>query len=270
MAISLSDIEFFLSGGSTNSNPNNSIGGAPSGFLVLGSANNLFSDISSENATAGRTDYRCFYVSNGSATETLYDAEIYFKEQSPGGSTVSMGVQNSTEIQKISIVGPVYFGDLTLRYDSSEFAAAWGGSAGVFETNLQTGLSAITEGVSVSTLVQGNNFYFTISFLEDSDNRSHPLLEVVANGLLAPDTPIVSISRIAAGAPINSVASLLSVETVAPARVSFYSSDENSRLSIGTLKPGDKVPVWIKRTTPASTDYMEVDYFKFQISGRPF
>jgi len=270
MAISLSDIEFFLSGGSTNSNPNNSIGGAPSGFLVLGSANNLFSDISSENATAGRTDYRCFYVSNGSSTETLYDAEVYFEEQSAGGSTVYLGVRNSTEIQKISMIGPVYFGSLTLRYNTIQFSVAWGTSPAEFKTNLQFQLSLIAPGVTIESSTEGNNHYFIIEFSGASDNRSHPLLSVVSNDLLAPDTPIVTISRISDGSPINSLAPQLSVDTVSPAMVSFYESDENSKLYIGSLKPSDKVPIWIKRITPSSTDYLETDYFRFSISGRPF
>lgn len=270
MAISLSDIEFFLSGGPTNSSPNNSLGGQPSSFLVLGSMNNLFSDVSSENADSGRTDYRCFYIFNTNTADTLYDAKIFIGEQGPGGSSVAVGVGNSTEIQRINIVGPVYFGNLLMRYDSAEFTAAWGSSAGEFETNLQSELGSIAPGVSVSSLVQGNNYQFTISFFGDSDKRSHPLLEVVNNGLLAPDAPIVSVSRIASGSPINSIAPTIPVDTAPPANVSFYNADESSKLSIGTLNPGDGVPVWIKRTTQPNTEYMEADYFKLKISGRPF
>lgn len=270
MAISISDIEFFLSGGSTNSNPGNSLGGPPSGFLLLGSANNLFSDVSSETASAGRTDYRCFYIANGSSADSLYEAEIYLEEQGSGGSAVSLGIRNSTDKQKISIVGPAYFGSLKLRYDSTEFTAQWGTSPEQFRTSLQEQMSIVAPGSTVQLEVQGNKYYLTIIFSGDSDNRSHPLLEVMENNLLAPDTPIVSILKVAAGSPLNSLAPSIAVETVPPSGVVFYQADESSKLSIGTLRPGDKVPVWIKRATPAGTDYVENDYFKFRITGRPF
>lgn len=270
MAINLSDIEFFLSGGSTNSDPNKSLGGAPSGFLVLGSANNLFSDLSSDEAVAGKTDYRCFYICNGSTYNKLYDAEIYFEDQGVGGSAVALGIANSTEIQTMTILGPVYFGSLTLNYGSSELIALWGTSAAEFKTSLQSQLASIVPGVVVETTTQGNKYSFKILFQGESDNRSHPLLEVVNNGLLAPDTPIVSISKTTAGGPINSIAPAISVDIVPPSKVSFYETSESSKLSLGTLKPGDKVPVWIKRVTLAGADYLERDYFKFAIIGRPF
>ena len=132
MAISLSDIEFFLSGGSSNSNSMFSIGGLPSGFVILGTLNNLFPNITSEQAESGRTDYRCFYVFNGSETDSLFDSQISLESQDAGGSNVQIGVERSTEIQRLGIVGPAYFGSLTLRYGSQVFVANWGTSAGEF------------------------------------------------------------------------------------------------------------------------------------------
>lgn len=216
---------------------------------------------------SGKTDYRCFYVFNGSETDSLFGTEIFLGPQDSGGSSVQIGVEKSTDLQRIGIVGPAYFGSLTLRYGTQVFVADWGTSAGQFEANLQSKLESIgLEGVSVATVVIGNNYSFTISFLGASDNRSHPLLEVVQNGLLAPSTPTVSITRIASGSPINSVASQLSVDTVPPARVVF----SDSRIVIGTISPGDSFPVWVKRVTLAGTEYQERDGFNFIISGRPF
>lgn len=267
MAIKPSDIEFFLSGGPTNSNPNNSIGGLPSSFPLLGSANNLFPDISSEIASSGKTDYRCFYISNESASDSLIDAEVYFEEQGPGGSVVEMGLDKSTEIQKLNIIGIVLFGSLTIRYESTQLVVPWGSSAGQFETNLQNQISSVSPGAIVSTSILGNSYNFTISF---SDNRSHSLLELLDNGLVGSDQPIVSFSRVASGSPVNSVAPTLSVDTVPPVRVLFSSPTKGSKLELGTLRPGDKVPVWIRRLTFPNTNYMESDYFRFKIIGRPF
>jgi hypothetical protein len=275
MAFQPSDIDFFLSGGPTNSNPNNSIGGLPSSFLVLGSMNNLFADVQSEQAASGRTDYRCFYIFNASSADTLRDAEIYFSEQGQGGSSVTLGIQTTTEIQKVVVTGQVSSGNLVMRYDQSQFTVDWAGSAGSFENNMESELGAIVPGVSVSTqTIQGRvpqTFRnFIVSFEGAADNRGHPLLEIVSNNLVGPDVPIVSVSRVNEGAPINSVAPLIPSDTTPPAKVSFYNADESSKLMIGDLLPGDGLPVWIKRVTLAGADYLEGDYFKLKIVGRPF
>lgn len=266
MAVTVSDIEFFLSGGSTNSNPNNSLGGGVSSSVLIGSMNNLFSNLTSEQAASGWTDYRCFYVINGSASDSLYDPELRVESQKEGGSSISIGVQTSMEVQTVTINGPVYYGGLDMRYESTPFSVAWGGSPATFGANLESALGSVAPGASVEVEVQGNKNQFTISFEGASDGRSHPLLEMVSNGLLAPDLPIVSISRLASGSPVNSIAPSLAVATVPPARVVF----SNGGISIGALGPGDSVPVWVRRTTPSGTDYSKSDNFVFKISGRPF
>lgn len=91
MTISADQLQFFLSGGSINTDPNYSIGGAISSSPVLGTLNNLFRDVTSEQAASGRTDYRCVYVKNTSGSDSLYEAEIYVYSQSSGGSDVTIG-----------------------------------------------------------------------------------------------------------------------------------------------------------------------------------
>lgn len=91
MTISAEQLQFFLSGGSVNTDPNYSIGGAISSAPVLGVLNNLFRDVSSDEAASGRTDYRCVYIKNISSSDSLYEAEIYVYSQSSGGSSVMIG-----------------------------------------------------------------------------------------------------------------------------------------------------------------------------------
>jgi hypothetical protein len=91
MTITSNQIQFFLSGGSSNSNPNLSLGGEISNTPVLGTLNNIFSDITTEQASSGRTDYRCVYIKNISVSDSLYDAGIYVYSQSSGGSTIEIG-----------------------------------------------------------------------------------------------------------------------------------------------------------------------------------
>jgi hypothetical protein len=165
MTISANEIQFFLSGGPTNTNPNSSIGGAISSSPVLGMLNNLFRDITSEEAASGRTDYRCVYIKNASSSDSLYDAEIYVYSQSSAGSNVTIGTSSS---------------------------------------------------------------------------------------------------------PVGTTAPLLAVDTLSPAGVTFQETSVSNRISIGTIGPNSRVPVWIKRTTTAGTSFKELDNFVLKITGKPF
>ena len=163
--IGTNDIAFFLSGGTGNSNPNLSLGGSPSNTPVSGVLNSLFSDVTSEQASNGLVDYRCFYVYNESETAYLYNATAYIQSQTNSGSTVQIGV-------------------------------------------------------SVN--------------------------------------------------PIDTVAPLIPTENTPPTGVYFFDSGPSNKITLGTLGPGQKVPVWLKRTTPAGTDFKESDSFVLKISGKPF
>lgn len=101
MTISANQLLFFLSGGQNNTNPNLSLGGSISSALVSGTINNLFSNISSEEASSGRTDYRCVYLKNSSATDSIYDAGAYVSSQSSGGSTATIGL-SATPINTVA------------------------------------------------------------------------------------------------------------------------------------------------------------------------
>lgn len=280
MAISTSDIQFFLSGGNNNPRPNSSLGGQPSSFPLTGGMNSLFSNVTTEEAFAGKTDYRCFYVFNKSETDTLSEVEIYFEDQGFGGSTVTLGLQKATETQRISVIGPVTDGSLDLIYGSDSMRVFWMGSPAGFATDLQTKLRALNRAgyqlvpnVSVVPAVPvGNRYDFSVTFAGASANKSHPLLRVASGGnnLTGPDTPIVSVSKTTEGSPINSVAPTLSVETIAPARVAFSTSDSSARLGVGRLGPGEGFPVWVRRVTLAGAEYAKDDYFAFRITGKPF
>lgn len=165
MTIGSNDISFFLSGGTSNSNPNLSLGGSASNTPVLGTVNSLFADLSSEEAANGKVDYRCFYVYNESSTEYLYNATAHIETQTSGGSTVKIGV-------------------------------------------------------SVN--------------------------------------------------PIDTIAPLIATETTPPSGVYFFDSGSSNKITLGTLGPGQSVPVWLMRTTPANTDFKESDSFVLKISGKPF
>lgn len=84
MAIASSDIKFYLSGGAANSDPAASIGGAISSTLA---GTNIFANVSSADATSGKTYYRCVYIKNTHGTLTLENAKVYIQSNTPSTTT---------------------------------------------------------------------------------------------------------------------------------------------------------------------------------------
>ena len=92
MAIVSTDIQYRLSGGSSNSNPAASLGGVKSSTA----ASNYFDDVSSAEASAGDTEYRCVYVHNAHATLTLIGAKVFIQTNTPSSDTdVAIGLGSS-------------------------------------------------------------------------------------------------------------------------------------------------------------------------------
>jgi hypothetical protein len=86
MAIVSGDIDFRLSGGASNSDPAASLGGVMSTTTdVTGST--LFDTVTSADATAGETNYRCIYVLNSHGTLTLQNAVIWIQANTPSATT---------------------------------------------------------------------------------------------------------------------------------------------------------------------------------------
>ena len=103
--INPSDIIFVLSNGSyppTNSDPNKSLGNTPSSVSVGTNLENLFENITTDDASAGRIDYRCFYVFNDSATDDLPSTSIYFDEQLNSPIQLTMGINIINDVQTLN------------------------------------------------------------------------------------------------------------------------------------------------------------------------
>lgn len=265
-AISSDDIEFLLSGGSNNSDPNKSIGGEISSFPVLGSLNNLFPDITSEEAASGKVDYRCFYVKNSSSAGFLYDASMIITSQSSGGAYANLGLARSTDVQRIDVTGTSISGTMVLRLGETPISMNWGSSPFGFAASLRNALSYVGVNAQVDYSVAGNKTSFVVTFSGDSNYKSWPTLQVQENNLTGTDTPVVSIVKVTQGQPINSSAPLLTTDSMAPATVTF----QNGTIPIGNLAPGTFAPIWVRRTTPANTEFSQNDGFTIKISGKPF
>ena len=63
-----SSLKWYLSGGATNADPNLSLGGARSSVeITLDTLNNIFGDVTGDEAETGVTTYRCVYWRNEDA-----------------------------------------------------------------------------------------------------------------------------------------------------------------------------------------------------------
>lgn len=97
MPIASGDIDFRLSGGAANSDPNASLGGAKSSTeITAASLHNLFDQVASAESSAGDVEYRCFYVHNAHATLALQNAVIWVQTNTPASdTTVDIGLGTS-------------------------------------------------------------------------------------------------------------------------------------------------------------------------------
>lgn len=83
------DIKRYLSGGSSNTDPNLSLGDEVSSTEVSSTPlNNLFDNVTAAERTSGIEDYRCLYIKNEHPTSPLIGARIYVSTQTPASDTV--------------------------------------------------------------------------------------------------------------------------------------------------------------------------------------
>lgn len=94
MPLVAADIQKRLSGGATNTNVNLSLGGIKSSTAIVdASLHNLFDIVSSAEASAGDTEYRCFYFHNAHATLTALSSKVWIQTNTPSaGTTVEIGI----------------------------------------------------------------------------------------------------------------------------------------------------------------------------------
>jgi len=267
--VTAEDIHFVLSGGSGNFNASTSLGGEPSAQPISALSDNLFSDISEIQAAAGKVDYRCFYIFNDSQQDAFYDTSVYV-DQVATGASVLLGVTYAIDIQRITISGSVVGGDIDLKYGNYTANVPWNATTNTWAANLQNALNAIPglNGITVQGASSWNTV-FTISFTGDGANRYHDLFVITNNLVTSSGVVTITTSKMQNGAPINSIAPMLTSELASPSNVNFVTSDISNPIVIGELRAGDGFPVWIRRTTLANSLAMTNDGFQFRLSGRP-
>lgn len=93
MPITAANLKYYLSGGAGNVDPNASLGGVRSTTLVGAGVDNLFADVTGDQAAAGITTYRCIYFRNEDANANgLIGPVAWIDVQSEALDTISIGI----------------------------------------------------------------------------------------------------------------------------------------------------------------------------------
>lgn len=265
--ITSSDIQLLLSGGSSNQSADRSLGGEASSFTVQQTIQSrLFDDVSNADAKAGYTDHRCLYLHNRSDLYNFYDTTLSIPAIVSDGAEIGIGCLYQTDTQRLTVRGLVGYGSIKLRYylgsADQTVTAEYDSDTSVWAANIQNALNSIA-GIetTVTALTNANIITFTISFVGISDNRFHLPLVVESSSLEG--NPVISIEKTRDGSPFNSTASVLETKTAIPPNVVF----NEDGLYLGTMQPGDAVPIWVKRIVRAGTEAIEDDGFTLDISG---
>jgi hypothetical protein len=278
MSLLPQDITFVFSGGSTNSNPNHSLGGHRSNQVIIGT--NLFGDLDGNQTIGGITDYRCVYINNLSEEYGFTNTDVYFSYIVSSDVVVKVGFDIIDEVQSIVVIDGIAIteGGFTLTYTDQKNIqyplSISGTNEGLWyiraAENMQSALQTIPylEDVVVNVEMPQNDIIFTINFQNASGGRHHKPLQV-SNLNLGTESPsnVISfvVETIIAGGPINSIADTIDVATTRPANIVFGTS-----FFIGDLRPMDFLPIWIQRIAPSNSNAVKNDGFTLRIKGDVF
>lgn len=262
------EIVWVLSGGRSNRNINNSLGGEPSTTVIMDGLNNLFDDVTRLEMKRGNVDYRCFYVKNGSQ-QTWQNIQVYIKSQVEDGAFGYLGVSLADDEQQFSVIADAdvtggYFTfdfdtDLNVRVDYDSDLDTW---AANFETALK-GVKQLRD-VQVTghyfpdhstPYYQNKTFYtFRILFLSRDGKRNQPIVKPNQNNITGTNVNLSS-DKVISGAPCNSVAVKVAAENQRPNNVIFNLTSKNAPIQLGDLKPNEYVPIWLMRENfPGDTE----------------
>lgn len=93
MPIVSTDIKYSLSGGSSNASPAASLGGGRSSNEA---GSDIFDNVTSAEAAAGDTEYRCLYLLNNHGTLSLQSAKVWVQVNTPNANTtIEIGLGTS-------------------------------------------------------------------------------------------------------------------------------------------------------------------------------
>jgi hypothetical protein len=272
-------IAFKHSAGPSNCDPCNDLGGVISSCdITCDELDNLFHSIGPKLSRKGHEDYRCFYIKNISDTYTLRNAIIYLSGTGSGvpghlgGTYVAIGVLLKNEIQQVVVNGlsPPFEGEyfeLQVPGYPSTFKVFYSPNITEWVGNFQTAIRAVEGMPEVVVKAVGivPNVTFTIDYgghettnagehgtqdhfrWTQASHRLIDLITVVSNNLQG---CTVTPFPVQDGSPVNTVATTIPDEITPPDGIPFNYYLRGNPVRVGDLRPGDFVPLWIRRTLP--------------------
>jgi len=109
MAITSTDILYLYSGatasGAAQTDPDASLGGYVSGTEIPDNVdNNLFDDVTGDEASAGDTEYRALFIKNNHANLTWQNVVAWIDTETPGADSIDIAVEgvSGDQIQTIA------------------------------------------------------------------------------------------------------------------------------------------------------------------------
>lgn len=270
MLTSGDDITIVLSGGASNLNPNNSLGGDPSSNPITDNViNNLFSDVSTTESANGLEDYRCIYIFNDGET-AVYNFSTWIQDFSEG-SVMEIGIENRNEAQRITLSGgSITGGSFTISFKGHDIISEYNSDLSVWASSLETSISELSDGQrffnDVSVIAQniGSTIIFDIAFGGLDAKRNFDKFELQENALIPLSTIDIFVTTPQEGSPINTIASEINVATTPPGGVSFVAATEIEPIVLPVINPNEGFPLWIKRTVEAGVGAVEGDGLKLK------
>lgn len=275
MAVTSNNINMLLSGGTSNIDSNESLGGEPSSQPI--NSETLFSNISQNDLDEGYTDYRCFYIFNDNGVDDLKNAKVQIIAKEKSGSSVYIGINFSTEIQEMIIRGEVTGGNFTILCPGTHVSGPlfliktvqYDADINIWASNFQTALrSCETFGYSdiiVTGISTATSYVFTINFIGSGNNRFYDLISLQDNNLTGSD-PTITIRKKQNGSPINAIATLVPSMESAPSGIQFITTTSEI-IPVGRLFPDDGFPLWIKRVVIKESESIVGDGFTMRLTG---
>lgn len=250
-----------------NTKPSRSLGGQISNRVVSVEVNGLFPRATKE----GGTTYRCIYAINLDQSMTVSDLVVWITDYTDiEESSTEIGIDIKDEQQKIILEsdspGGGYF---TLRYTTlidGELVYEisnpiyWVPNPSQTNSNIKEALDAMSliDEVEVISEISFGLYQYTITFIGESSNREHMLLEIEENNIFGENE--LSVESVQKGGPINAEAVDIGFENQPPNGIIFTDpSSEEDSIFIGELKPLDKFAIWLKRTVEEFSDDLPLD-----------
>jgi hypothetical protein len=277
------ELVFLLSGGINNRDPDMSLGGDASHIPLFDGLNNLYDDITPEQAlTANHVDYRCFYIKNFS-DNTWENVRAYVsnypdqsKEYVPpleDGAFVQIGADNRDDLQQTTVIGETTGGSFDADFDGSIVTVTFDADIDVWATNYQTALRSLDDLSDVTVtgeeVINDGTFYvFRVTFTGNDGNRVQPFITIDANNLTGPGLINISVTKLLEGSPAGVVARQIAEETEVPPNVNFKFATLSNPVYLGNLHAGEGAGIWVKRflLLPFTEVYME-DQFTIGVRG---